>query len=245
MFDQVENGMLLKHWTMPEVAVLREHYPVGGVKPCAQLLPHRTVGSIYQQARRAGLCAPDTRKDRKTWESNEQVDAAIRRAYQGTMDKNTVRNLADSLGYPRWWVSKRAAVLGFVPPRFKEQKWCAAEIAILEDRSTNHPKIIQKYLKDAGFKRTETAIVMQRKKRKLETQDPDLYTTGDLSLMFGVDRTTVMRWIESEGLSVSLGTGAVRKVKRATLRNWVRDHAQLVDLRKVDRFWFIDLAFNK
>lgn len=240
----MNSAQTVKHfWTVPEIAILRQHYSTGGAKACAELLPHRTLGSIYQHARTAGLFAPKSPEKRRTWTSNDFVDAEIRRVYQSPMQKNTVRDLAKRLGYPRWWVSKRAANLGLVAPRFKEPKWSAKEIAILEEHSTKHSKIIQKYLKAAGFSRTETAIVVQRKRHKLETRDVDLYTTGDIALMMGVDRTTVMRWIESEGLQAS--SGAVRKVKRLALRSWIRDHAQLVDLRKVDRFWFIDLAFSK
>lgn len=230
-------------WTLPEVAILRQHYPVDGPEKCAHLLPHRTLGSIYQQARLSGLRAPKSPAVRHKWETTPYIDAEIRRVYQSVMKKNDAQKLAARLGYPRWWVCKRAALLGLVAPRFKEPAWSADEVALLEMHSTKHPKIIQKHLKAAGFERTETAIIVQRKRRKLETQDPDYYTTGELALMMGVDPTTVMRWIESEGLPAR--KGVLRRVSRAALRNWIRDHAQSVDLRKVDRFWFIDLAFSK
>ena len=71
--------------------------------------------------------------------------------------------------------------------------------------------------------------------------------------MFGVDGKTVTRWIACEDLPARRrGTartaaqgGDEWEIERRKLRAWIRDHAQLVDLRKVDRYWFIDLAFGR
>jgi hypothetical protein len=42
-------------WTSAEVAILREHYPLGGIKAVSELLPTRSVYSIYVKVAKLGI----------------------------------------------------------------------------------------------------------------------------------------------------------------------------------------------
>jgi hypothetical protein len=46
-------------WWMPsERQIVARHYPIGGAKAVASLLPHRSLISIYGEAARLGLKRP-------------------------------------------------------------------------------------------------------------------------------------------------------------------------------------------
>lgn len=85
-----------------------------------------------------------------------------------------------------------------------------------------------------------------------DTADPDHFTAGQLAVLLGVDGKTVTRWIKVENLpGKKRGTarteaqgGDMWWIARKNLKTWIGSHAQLIDLRKVDRFWFIDFAFG-
>jgi hypothetical protein len=104
-------------WTIREVQIIKEHYPTGGVKACAPLLPNRTVKSIQQQARLNGIYYGDNKpRTYKKWESSPAIDRAITAAYTGPADKADLKRLAAGIGRPYWWVKKRAMILGMAPP---------------------------------------------------------------------------------------------------------------------------------
>ena len=47
--------MTHKPWTPEEDAIIRHHYPAGGLKACKRRLPHRSAMAIQQRANRLGL----------------------------------------------------------------------------------------------------------------------------------------------------------------------------------------------
>ena len=111
-------------------------------------------------------------------------------------------------------------------------------------------------LRKAGYVRSATAVHVKRKRLKLgvaeERRAAGLYSAHELAELLGVDPKTVTRWIAQEGLPARR-RGTARTARQGAdeweipitkLGPWIRDHAQLLDLRKVDRFWFIDLAFG-
>lgn len=241
------------HWTTTEIAVVKTHYSVGGVDACLALLPNRTSSGVYQQAAKLGLRAPGVvTVRRKHHSTNEQIDAEIRRVYTSSPTRSSVSNLAASLDRPRWWVSKRAQQLGIVAPRFKESAWTSDELAIVESNATKRLETIQRAMKRAGYDRTCTAIKLQIKRKHIEHVDEDNLTARGLAVVMGIDSKTIARWIEHEGLTARRrGTdrtaaqgGDMWQINRRTFRLWLKDHAQCVDLRKVDKFAFFDLIFG-
>lgn len=243
-----------RFWTTKEEAILHEHYSKpGGVERCVALLLGRTRGAIMQHGGHVlGLRAHLQPKDRKHYAGSEHIDQAIRFVYQNNASKGAIRELAAKIDRPRWWVSKRAASLGLAVPRYKDAPWSPAETGILEENCSRHPKSIRAALKRAGFSRTETAIIVKRKRLHLETKDPNVYTATDLGNLMGVDRGTVTHWIERFGLPArrkptdrtEAQGGDPYQITRRALRLWIGENAARVDLRKVDRFWFIDLLIG-
>lgn len=242
-----------RFWTTREEKLLREHYPQGGVGACLDRLPGRSAAAIYSHAGSLALQAPATQKHdfrKKRWTSSDQIDAVIRRVYQRTPGKGDINDLAFAVGRPRWWVSKRAAKLGLVPPRFKEPAWTDVEREIVQRNFHRSPKIIRGMLKRAGYERTETAIVVMGKRLGATRDDPLHLTATGLASLMGVDAKTVTGWI-ARGLLNANRRGTGRTSAQGGDQHWIRvrdvrafiiDNAAAVDIRKVDKFWFIDLV---
>lgn len=234
------------HWRTTEVAALRQHYPAGGVRAAAGALPGRTDRAIYAQAHLHGLRAPEIerRGPRLRHKTNEAIDQAIRAAMPGCTARGSVAALADDLGRPSWWVSKRAAHLGLVVPRTRQPEWSKAEDLILMELEGKALSTIRRALAGIGSARTETAIAVRSKRLHISRIDPDVLNALGLAKALGVDGKTVTRWIATEGLPATR-EGSDRdqwRINMKRLRAWFATHAQLIDLRKVDRFWFIEIT---
>ncbi|MBA4751449.1 MAG: hypothetical protein H2055_04365 [Sphingopyxis sp.] len=242
-----------RFWTTREEKLLREYYPQGGVGASLVHLPGRSAAAIYNHAAVLDLQAPATQKQdlrRQRWKSSEQIDAVIRRIYQRTPGKGDIKDLAFAVGRPRWWVTKRATRLGLVTPRFKEPAWTDVERDIVRDNFHRSPKSIQRMLKRAGYERTETAIMVMGKRLGATREDPLHLTARGLADLMGVDPTTVAGWI-SRGLLKAKRRGTGRcsaqggdqhRIHLRDVRSFIIDNAATVDIRKVDKFWFIDLV---
>jgi hypothetical protein len=240
-------------WTTKEIALLREHYSQPrGVDRLCLLLPNRSRGSIMQHGASLKIRAHKQPNNRNRWRHDEHTDQAIRFVYQNNPTKGAINSLAAKLNRPRWWVSKRAVALGLVVPRFKETEWCEREVEILERNHFSSLKSIRMALARAGFKRSETAILVKRKRLRMGCKDPNSYTATELAGLMGVDAKTVIGWIEKFGLTATRKPterteqqgGDPYQIRRHILRAWIGNNAARCDLRKVDRFWFIDLLIG-
>lgn len=240
-----------RFWTVKEEAVLREHYSrPGGVAVCVSLLPGRSVGAIMQHGGHVlQLRAHKSPLERKRWTTTEHIDQAIRFVYQNNPQRSAINDLARRIARPRWWVSKRSAALALAVPRYRDKPWSDRETEILEQWSFRSLKAIHRALKAEGFARTETAIAVKRKRLHLDVRDPNQYSARQVARLMGVDGGTVCHWIKNFGLPARRrGTNRTAQqggdeyvITRKALRWWIAENAARVDLRKVDRFWFIDL----
>lgn len=240
-----------RFWTGREEKILRASYPRDGLAGCVPQLPGRSASSIYQRARILGLVSPRTNEavPRQRYTSSDAIDAVIRRVYQATPSKGDIGRLARTVNRPRWWVSKRGAALGLAAPRFKSPRWSEAENEIVEAMAHRHPRTIRLALKRAGFERTETAITVQRKRLGASTEDPDHFTARGLAAVMGVDSKGVTAWIVKGWLRAKRrGTARVGVqggdewwIHRRDVRQFIVENVAAVDIRKVDKFWFVDL----
>ncbi len=242
-----------RFWTMREEKLLREHYPRGGVEACLVHLPGRSASAIYNHAAGLDLAAPATAKAdfcRQRWSSSDHIDAVIRRAYQRVPSRGDINRLATAVGRPAWWVTRRAAKLGLVTPRFKEPAWTDEERDIVRENFHRAPRTIQRMLQRAGYKRTETAITVMGKRLGATREDPHHLTATGLATLMGVDAKTVSSWI-ARGLLRARRRGTDRTDAQGGDQHWIHlrdvrafivDNAAIVDIRKVDKFWFIDLV---
>lgn len=239
-------------WTTREVTVVREHYPTGGVPACAPILPRRSYTAIHQMASKLGLLKTDRRKFTR-WTTDEHIDAAIRRTYIENPAKGAIDALAITLMRPRCWVSARARKLGLVQPRFKELPWTQVELDLIADNATKNNQTIARLLKRRGFNRTPTAIVVKLKRLHADRTDLDHYTGRGLADLMGVDSKTVTGWIHKGWLVAKRrGTDRVETqggdqhwIHRRAVRRFITENTGAVDIRKVDKFWFIDLLTDK
>lgn len=236
-------------WTNKEVELVRQLYPTGGLAACMAALPGRTASGIYQRAGILGLKRPHKQPRRKEpWTTNQFIDDRIRRAYANPTN-NSVKDCARAVARPRWWVSKRATALGLIAPRFREPRWTAAEDELLAQHAHKHPKSIQGILRRHGFQRSETAITVRRKRLSLSSIDPDTYTSRGLAMMLGIDSHAVTNWINKGWLKAKpRGTdrtavqgGDMWSIKRRDVRKFIIENTAAVDIRKVDKHWFVDL----
>lgn len=240
-----------REWNNVEIKTLRAHW---GAAPAElrKRLPARTIGAIYQKGQMIGLSAPTGTYGKYAHTTTPAIDQAITRLYQQPPRKGAVSELAEKLGRPRWWISKRAQTLGLTTPRFADPAWTDAELDLLGETAHLTLASAARAFRSDGYKRSATAIQTMRKRQAYKPADNGYYTAHQLAALFGVDGKTVTRWIE---------LGQLRARKRGTdrttaqggdhwwisaqqIRAFVRDNAHAVDLRKVDKHWFIDLLTN-
>lgn len=239
-----------KFWTEAELAILREHYPRGGLAAVPSLVERHGDRSVLNKAWALGVRCQPPRKPRI--ETDEHIDAAIRRFYAEARPKGATKRFAALIARPAWWVKKRASMLGVAVPREKEPAWSDAEIELLGECAHRVIPVIRRIFARHGYRRTETAIAVQLNRRGIARTSVDEWSAHELAGLLGVDGKTVTRWIAVEGLPATRrGTRRVESqggdewvIRRRALRTWIARHQQLVDLRKVERFWFLDLAFG-
>lgn len=244
-----------RFWTTTEIKTLTQHYPLGGLARCLRRLPGRSASTIYQKANKLKLVAPVTAArlkkgvPRNTWRTSPQIDLRITQAYPRATNKRDVLNLARLLNRPRWWVSKRAAKLGLIEPRFKEPVWHKDEIDFIESRGHMNPEVLSRTLRGFGYRRTATAITVKLKRLNISREDPNHFTARGFSLIMGVDATTVGNWIE-RGLLTARKRGTARTPQQGGDQWWIHhrdarlfiiDNAGVIDIRKVDKISFIEL----
>lgn len=242
-----------RYWTTSEHRRLLALYPTGGPAAVKSALPGRSLRAIYQRARTAGLVAPGQPSVRQSWTTSPQIDEAIRRAYQSTPSDGAIDRLAMSCCRPRWWVSRQAARLGLVAPRFKEPEWSAAELELVEDMAHRPSDAIARALRRRGYRRTATAVTVKLRRLGTDRADPNHYSATALAGMMGIDAATVAGWIERGWLAADRrGTertaaqgGDMWWVSRKAVRRFVVENTARVDLRKVDKFWFVDLLTDR
>lgn len=182
-----------------------------------------------------------------------EMDAVIRRVYrtEGT-GAGEVRELARRLGLPRWKITRRAAELGVRECRVKEARWSEEELKILESNAHLSPGRISIRLGKAGYRRTDTAVLLKLKRLRLRTNLKGMSAT-ETAGCFGVDAKVVTRWIRA-GLLIAERRGTDRTeaqggdewfIREKSLRNFVLENLNAVDLRKVDKYWFVDLIMGE
>lgn len=245
-----------RYWTPQEDAVLHERYPEGGIAACQPHLPahHATPSAIYQRATNLGLNKKGISRPQRIVVTDD-FDERLREEWTKLdgRKKGEVGALADRLDVPRWWLTNRATKLGLTIPHKKEPRWTAAEDDLMRRVPLHQPDACARIFRDHGFARSPTAIVVRAKRLDLSRRAarPELSATKAAAIL-GVD----LKWITAFCISGELIAvkrddrrlpqqgGSAWDIQPADFRRFILDHLERIDLRKVEKFAFVDLIAN-
>lgn len=231
-------------WKPSQLKLLKE-YPAKGPKWVVEAInsvpgaPKRTHRAILKRARELGYhWKPEPLR------TNDQIDAAIRRAYQSG-EKGAAGKCAKACNRPRWWIVARAKELELRPMRGRFIN--SREDACI--RANAHLPLgeIQAKLLRQGFRRSTGTIHVYMKRRMiLSDLDRPLSVTA-LSELFGVSDRTLTKHIAAGRLiarrSGEGGSGQPTQylMEPIEIARFVIKYPQMIDLRKVDPIWFITM----
>jgi excisionase family DNA binding protein len=226
-------------WRTTEVARLeRLSAEEAGVEQLMKELPGRTLDAIKKKAGEMNLPLPAA-KAVQVWKSDGATDELIRQAY-GEGSRGSVTELAMRLGVERWRISKRAGELGVASVRLKETEWGARELRVLEDFGENGAAIVHRELRKLGYERSVGTVATMLTQWQSKRERCDCWSARTVAELMGVDPHTVLRWITQGGLKAKQ-EGGQWEISRKSLKQWVLSHAHSVDLKRVDKYWFIDM----
>ena len=185
------------------------------------------------------------------WPITPEVHEKIRRLYAedvGMSRAPVVREFADRHRLPAWKVKRYAQVQGGTTRGKNEPVWSEKELEIIKRSAHRSIERVQIYLKRAGFVRSVTAIALKRK-RMQASRYIDGYSALQVAEAFGVDGHVVTRWVKLKYLkAMPRGTkrhgpqhGDIWYIRDAWIRAFIISCIDVIDLRKVDKYWFVDV----
>ena len=181
-----------------------------------------------------------------------EIDNLIREVYRTSTGNGEVKRLSERLNMPRWVIRRRAILLGVIEARIKEKPWSEQELHMLEKNALYTPEIIQRKLKKAGFIRSIVAIQVKRTRMEYAKQQIKCSARA-WAECFGVDVKVLTRWID-KGLLKAQRRGTKRTeaqggdewyIKPKDIRSFIIENIGIIDIRKVDKFWLVDILTKK
>ncbi len=178
-------------------------------------------------------------------------DQVIREAYRMFWEYNNRRAIglaARKLGWPDWALKRRARALGL--SRTSDNKpWTPEEERLLLAVAHHSDAVITRKLREAGFHRTETAVHLKLKRDRIR-KTLDGYSAHQLAEAFGVDAHKITRWIAAgllkaerrEQARTPQQGGNAFWIRHADVRDFVLRCPDEIDLKKVEKWWFLDLV---
>jgi hypothetical protein len=184
-----------------------------------------------------------------------QQDARIREVYAlklGAQKKISIKGtLEKEFGIPGWRILRRARQIGL--SRTKEKPWSRTELELLDRSAWKTDGIISGILRQAGYQRTPTAVhVMLTRRVGRKREQYPFYSATGLSKLVGVDAHVITGWIEHEWLKAG-GRATERTARQGgdpheiwpyDVYEFIREHPEEIDLRKVDQGWFLELMLH-
>ncbi len=178
-------------------------------------------------------------------EACEHLDDEIARLYQTKPERGSVKAFCQRHGVDRHRVRLRALLMGVAHTTRKEPPWSQAELDLLEKHHWKVPTSVAAIFRQQGYRRTAASIANKRLRAGLRVTDGDDYSASALATLMGVDTKTVTRWIAKGWLEATLKgtarTADVHQVTRRAVCLFIRDSVSVVDIRKADKYWLVDL----
>lgn len=242
-----------RFWTDPEDAVVRKYYPTGGVAAVLAHLPNRTRLGVYQRVNVLDVkMAKGARGKKFKIKPPEGFDDLLRAFYQNGDGKKRgeCNTFADKHKLPRWWVTHRARKLGLTMPHKKEPPWTKAEEALLRKVPLHDTEKCSEIFRDHGFSRSGMAIRVRATRAHLSRRYRETLNANRIGKLLGIDLKTVTREIFAGRLKATKRAtkrttqqgGDWWSVTPADLRRWILDNLEYVDMRKVDKFAFVQIV---
>jgi hypothetical protein len=179
----------------------------------------------------------------------EEMDKEILYTYSiNTDSKPRVMNLARKFKMPRWAVYQRALKIGAVQSSHQKKPWQEEEMKILERNAHYAPLTIKKKLEKAGYQRSMASIVLKRKRMRLLSNLKGMSACLCAEFM-GVDHHWVLNYIRQGLLKAEVirqdREGKINYyIREKNLRIFIINNPDLIDLRKVEKYYFIELVAN-
>ncbi len=178
-----------------------------------------------------------------------EMDKEIMYTYSINTDSEPrVINLANKFNMPRWAIYQRALKIGAVTSSHQKKKWEDDEIKIIKTNARYSPITIKKRLEKAGFQRSIASIVLKRKRMRFLSNLKGMSACLCAEFL-GVDIHSVLNYIKSGLLKAEkIRCDQQGKfnyfIRETTLRRFIINNPELVDLRKVEKHYFIELLSN-
>lgn len=183
-------------------------------------------------------------RGRRKYFWTKQQDELLLRLYDG--HPKNLKRLYRLLPYPRWSIRVRAQQFGLT--RKKEPRWTSRDEEYLRRNigTTPWPKMAKR------LNRTIIAVKLHSKRIGLRKTRVGLTATSAARLL-GCDTHVLTKWIRKGWLpAVPRGTdrhaqqgGDAYFIRPLDLRRVVIEHPEEIDLRRVDKLWFIDLLIGR
>jgi hypothetical protein len=178
-----------------------------------------------------------------------EMDKEILYTYSiNTDSKPRIINLANKFNIPRWAVYQRALKIGAVNSSHQKRPWKEEEIRILEKYARYEPLTIKIKLAKAGYQRSMASIVLKRKRMRL-LSNLEGVSACLCAEFLGVD----LHWVLNHINTGSLKAEVVKRDREGKANYYIREHdlrtfiihnPALIDLRKVEKYYFIELVAN-
>jgi len=187
-------------------------------------------------------------KFKEKWPVSEEAHEEIRRVYQQRPRSNQIRDLARRLRLPRWKVTRYAISQGWVAKQKKEPPWTEKEMNALRSLARYAPETVARKMRARGYKRTVTACVLKMRRMRM-SQNLNGQSARSLAECLGEDTHFVVKAIKRGDLTAARrGTARTEKqggdmyyIKDQYVRKFIVENVAVIDLRKVDKYWFVDL----
>ena len=165
-----------------------------------------------------------------------------------TDNKPRLINLAKKFNMPRWVLYQRALKIGAVKSSNQKKLWKDEEINILEKNAQYAPLTIKKRLEKAGFQRSIASIVLKRKRMRLLSNLEGMSACLCAEFL-GVDLHWVLKYIRSGLLMAEIirydrQGKANYYIREKNIRKFIINNPDLIDLRKIEKYYFIELLAN-
>lgn len=181
-----------------------------------------------------------------------EMHARIERVYKTDSGNGQVAALARALRLPRWKVTRHAVHNGWIAKQQRKgPPWTDAEKEQLQVFARYSIPVIRRKMLEKGYPRSETAIVLKLRRMNMRKNIKG-HSSRDVAMCLGVDDHFVTRAIRQGRLHATRrGTARTERqggdmwyILDQNIKQYILGYLYEIDIRKVDKYWFVDLIAN-